>query len=51
MQCTGQPIPKGYEVHHRNEDPLDNSFDNLICLHPLDHSKLHHQTTDEDVPF
>ena len=27
--ATGQPIPKGHEVHHVNRDKLDNDPDNL----------------------
>ena len=53
MQETGQSIPKGFEIHHRDENPLNNSPENLICCHPLDHTKLHSvQTSGDDyVPF
>lgn len=40
------PPPK-WEVHHRDEDPSHNGWINLLCLHPLDHGKLHRS----DVPF
>ena len=50
MLCTGRVIPEGFEIHHADEDPLNNSFENLVCVHPLDHGKLHNQVGDE-VPF
>ena len=38
---AGQPIPDGWEIHHRNADQTDNRWENLFCLHPADHKKLH----------
>ena len=35
------PIPKGYIVHHKNEDKLDNSPKNLIMMTRGEHTKLH----------
>ena len=29
---TGEPIPEGYEINHRNEIKTDNSFSNLELL-------------------
>jgi hypothetical protein len=45
MQETGQLIPPEFEIHHRDEDHSNNDFDNLLCVHKLDHAKLHY------VPF
>lgn len=45
-QCV---IPDGWEIHHKNTDPTDNSFENLICCHPMDHRKLHAELT--EAPF
>lgn len=45
---TGEGIPTGFEIHHRDEDPMNNDWDNLIAVHSLDHPKLHRL---EEVPF
>lgn len=34
-------IPKGFEVHHYNEDVKENGYWNLFCLYYKDHDKLH----------
>lgn len=34
-------IPKGFHVHHKNEDKLDNKLENLELLDPLTHKRLH----------
>jgi hypothetical protein len=43
MARTGRPIPPGFEVHHRDTDTQRNAFSNLLCLHELDHRKLHQE--------
>lgn len=48
MDCV---IPANWEIHHRDENPRNNRFDNLICLHPVDHAKLHKTEDEDDVPF
>lgn len=48
---TRSTIPSGWEVHHRDLDPTNNRFDNLFCLHPLDHRKLHKGLIVEDTSF
>ena len=37
----GRPLKKGEIVHHRNENKLDNTPDNLQVLTPKEHYKLH----------
>lgn len=33
--------PKGYQIHHINENTLDNRIENLILLSPVEHGRLH----------
>ena len=35
------PIPKGFHVHHKDENKMNNSIYNLECLSPKDHGELH----------
>lgn len=52
-------IPKGFIIHHDNEDVEDNRFTNLFCLFKTDHDKLHKrrrglivtQEAADEVPF
>ena len=39
--CSGA-VPDGYHVHHENGNPLDNRIENLRCLSPKNHGRLHH---------
>lgn len=50
MWHTDSVLPDGFEVHHRDEDPTNNNWDNLLAVHPLDHAKLH-AVAEEEVPF
>lgn len=34
-------IPQGYEIHHIDIDPNNNSIDNLMCLSKQEHIQLH----------
>ena len=34
-------IPKGFVVHHRNQDKLDNRIENLICIPLETHVSIH----------
>lgn len=58
MSQTRVPVPTGYEVHHWDENPENDVWDNLFCLHELDHRKLHRVMPKgfadhnlEEVPF
>jgi hypothetical protein len=42
-QKLGHPIPKGYVVHHKDEDITNDDPDNLELLKHSDHSRLHHK--------
>jgi len=35
-------IPKGFHIHHKDGNPLNNEIDNLQCLSPSDHRKSHY---------
>lgn len=41
MAGARRPIPPGFQVHHRNQKRRDNRWGNLLCVHKLDHDKLH----------
>lgn len=52
MYNTNQILPENFQIHHIDNDPMNNEFSNLICVHPLDHVKLHASSIDDDdVPF
>ena len=53
MWVTKAPIPRSFEVHHDDENPLNNAWVNLICLHELDHRKVHDKrgTGEAEIPF
>jgi hypothetical protein len=40
-------IPKGFLIHHRDLNSLNDSPDNLVLLHKIDHIKLHNQLIKE----
>ena len=35
------PIPRGYVIHHINENPLDDRLENLQMLTNAEHMRLH----------
>ena len=35
------PIPEGYNIHHKDENTLNNELDNLECLSQEEHRKRH----------
>ncbi|MGE0294949.1 MAG: HNH endonuclease signature motif containing protein [Hyphomonadaceae bacterium] len=43
------PIPEGFHVHHKDEDPDNNSIDNLEILPAHEHFKKH-PTLAEEIP-
>lgn len=44
-------IPDGFEVHHVDEDHLNNAFSNLVAVSEDDHKKLHGTYSESEVPF
>lgn len=40
-EATQGQIPPGMQVHHRNEDKLDNCIENLELVTALHHKRLH----------
>lgn len=43
---SGQKVPKGYEIHHKDGNPLNNDFDNLECLSRSEHRKTFNGKTE-----
>ena len=41
------PIPDGYDIHHKDGNPHNNSLDNLMCLSHKDHLSLHAKQRDK----
>ena len=39
----GKPVPKGYVIHHINEDKADNRIQNLQCVSNANHIRFHHK--------
>lgn len=37
----GQPVPKGFVIHHINENPSDNRIENLQLMSLSEHTRLH----------
>lgn len=35
------PLPKGYQLHHIDHNPHNNSLDNLLPVTPIQHRRLH----------
>lgn len=41
ISVTRREVPKGFQLHHRDRDTTNDSWPNLLCVHELDHVKLH----------
>lgn len=39
--CEGRALRPGDEIHHRNENKLDNTYENLRVLSTSEHRRLH----------
>ena len=53
MVGNDRPLPEGgvgWEVHHRDENAINNAFDNLVLVWNNDHKKLH-RNEPEEIPF
>ena len=50
---TRSPVPRGFEIHHMDEDRQNNAFLNLYALHKVDHRKWHagNELSKTQVPF
>lgn len=42
-RALGRPLLSDEHVHHIDEDPLNNSPENLVVLSRSEHTRLHHQ--------
>lgn len=53
MSVTGSLVPPGFEIHHDDESSENDAWENLICLHKLDHLKQHSGKPDQadEIPF
>ena len=56
MAGTDSVVPTNFTVHHCDLDPSHNAFSNLLCLHTVDHKKVHDGVTlmldeSDEVPF
>lgn len=41
------PIPDNFHIHHIDKDPSNNHIDNLECISPQDHAKIHYPDVKE----
>lgn len=41
------PVPSGHEIHHRDENPLNNALENLECVLASEHRKHHSERNAE----
>ena len=41
-ESVNGPIPEGHEIHHKDEDFLNNDISNLECLTAKAHAQIHH---------
>lgn len=50
MSVTGQVVPPNFEIDHDDGDRRNNCWENLVCLHKLDHRKKR-RVEQVDIPF
>lgn len=43
-------IPDGYEIHHKDENPLNNNIDNLECVEKKNHARFHGLKQGKEFP-
>lgn len=48
---TRSVVPEGFEIHHMDENWRNNAFVNLLCVHGVDHDKLHGKSWDRNGVF
>lgn len=46
---NGKPIPRGYDIHHIDEDKSNNNIENLLLITKLQHRYLHEATISEET--
>jgi hypothetical protein len=52
MFYTDCVLPEDFEIHHLDENPLNNIYHNIIAVHKKDHLKIHLiEESLEDAPF
>lgn len=40
-QAHGRHVPPGYDVHHVNENKIDNRIENLVLVDKITHKRIH----------
>lgn len=48
---TASLVPKGYSIHHKNDDKHDNNFTNLELISNSTHGKIHARKKQNPVPL
>ena len=45
---SGQTVPEGYEIHHKDGNPFNNDYSNLECMSRTDHRKATKQDPEKN---
>lgn len=48
-QLTGNEIPSGYDIHHKDKNPLNNDLSNLEVIEKKKHSSAHSLKYKEEI--